>query len=218
MYTDTIGSTYQETSPSATAKKDLGRDDFLTLLVAQLKHQDPLNPLESTEFTSQLAQYSSLEQLFNIDQNLELIKSGQDQGSGFQALDFIGKEVVAEGDMLSLEEGKTSKGNFNLDDVADCSVLITDSKGYPVRKISLGSLEPGSHELEWDGRDDAGNMREEGVYGLEITAVTENGQMLTVATQITGQVTSVNLEQDLPIIYVGKIPISMSQVRSIGEP
>jgi flagellar basal-body rod modification protein FlgD len=70
MYIDTIGTTYQETSPSATAKKELGRDDFLTLLVAQLKHQDPLNPLESTEFTSQLAQYSSLEKLFNIDQNL----------------------------------------------------------------------------------------------------------------------------------------------------
>ncbi|MCD6298377.1 MAG: flagellar hook assembly protein FlgD, partial [Deltaproteobacteria bacterium] len=77
-----IGTSYAEASPSASAKKDLGRDDFLTLLVAQLKHQDPLNPLESTEFTSQLAQYSSLEQLFDVNQNLESIKSGQDQGSG----------------------------------------------------------------------------------------------------------------------------------------
>jgi flagellar basal-body rod modification protein FlgD len=204
MYIDTIGTTYQETSPSATAKKELGRDDFLTLLVAQLKHQDPLNPLESTEFTSQLAQYSSLEKLFNIDQNLESIISGQNQGSSFQALDFIGKEIIAEGELLSLKEGKTSMGSFNLDDMADCSVLITDANGYSIRKISLGALEPGSHEFEWDGRDDAGNMREEGVYGFEITAVTEGGQMLPVAKQITGQVTSVNLEQDLPVLYVGK--------------
>ena len=214
----TIGSTYQETSPAATAKKDLGRDDFLTLLVAQLKHQDPLNPLESTEFTSQLAQYSSLEQLFNIDQNLESIKSGQDQGSTFQALDFIGKEIVAEGDMLSLEEGKTSMGNFNLDDAADCSVLITDSTGYPVRKISLGALEPGMHDFEWDGRDDAGNMRDAGIYGFEITAVTENGQILPVETQITGQVTRVNLEGSSPLLYVGEIPMPISQVIDISLP
>jgi flagellar basal-body rod modification protein FlgD len=146
------------------------------------------------------------------------IISGQNQGSSFQALDFIGKEIIAEGELLSLKEGKTSMGSFNLDDMADCSVLITDANGYSIRKIPLGAMEPGSHEFEWDGRDDAGNMREEGVYGFEITAVTEGGQMLPVAKQITGQVTSVNLEQDLPVLYVGKIPISMSQVRSIGEP
>jgi len=214
----TIGTSYTEASPSATAKKELGRDDFLTLLVAQLKHQDPLNPVKSTEFTSQLAQYSSLEQLFSIDQNLESIKSGQDQGSGFQALDFIGKEVVAEGDMLSLEEGKTSMGRFNLDGVADCNVLIVDSNGYPVRKISLGSLKPGRHGFEWDGRDSAGNMREAGIYGFEITAVTENGQILPVETQITGQVTRVNLEGPSPLLYVGEIPMPISQVIDISLP
>jgi flagellar basal-body rod modification protein FlgD len=87
MFIEGFGATYGETSSSAAPEMELGREDFLTLLVAQLKHQDPLNPLESAEFTSQLAQYSSLEQLFKIDGNLGLIKSGQAQDSRFQSLD-----------------------------------------------------------------------------------------------------------------------------------
>ena len=218
MFIEGLGAIYGETSSSAAPEMELGKEDFLTLLVAQLKHQDPLNPLESAEFTSQLAQYSSLEQLFNIDRNLELIKSGQDQDSRFQSLDFIGKEIVAEGEMLSLKQGETSMGSFNIDDMADCSVMITDTNGYPVRKISLGHLQAGRHDFEWDGRDNAGNIQEAGVYGFEITAMTENGQLLPVETQITGQVTAVNLEGVFPLLYVGEIPVLISQVVDISVP
>lgn len=214
----TIGTTYAETSLNTTSTNDLGREDFLTLLVAQLEHQDPLNPLESTEFTSQLAQYSSLEQLFNANQNLELISSGQEEASKLQALDFIGKEIVAEGENLLLEHGETSMGIFNLDEVADCSVLITDANGYYVREMSLGYLEPGAHDFEWDGRDDSGNMQEAGIYNFEITAVTEDEQILSVNKLITGKITGVDLEGDSPILYVGGIPISLSQVVDIILP
>ncbi|MCD4715463.1 MAG: hypothetical protein K8R45_01830 [Desulfobacterales bacterium] len=214
----TIGSSYQETSTSDTIKKELGREDFLTLLVAQLKHQDPLNPLESTEFTSQLAQYSSLEQLFNANENLELISSGQEEASKLQVLGFIGKEVVAEGANLLLEQDETSMGSFTLDEVADCNVLITDANGNYVREMSLGYLEPGSHDFEWDGRDDSGNIQETGIYRFEVTALTEDGETLSVKQLITGKITGVDLEGDSPILYVGGIPISLSQVVDISFP
>jgi len=213
-----IGTSYAEASPSASAKKDLGRDDFLTLLVAQLKHQDPLNPLESTEFTSQLAQYSSLEQLFNVNENLDLISSGQENASKLQALNFIGKEIVAEGENLLLEQDETSMGSFNLDEAADCSVLITDADGSYVRQISLGSLEPGTHDFEWDGRNDSGNIQETGIYNFEVIAVTEDGQTLSVNNLITGKITGVDLEGDSPILYMGEIPIGLSQVIDISFP
>jgi flagellar basal-body rod modification protein FlgD len=218
MYIDTIGTTYEKASLSTTATNDLGREDFLTLLVAQLKHQDPLNPLESTEFTSQLAQYSSLEQLFNVNKNLEVISSGQKEASKLQSLDFIGKEIVAEGENLLLEQGRTSMGSFNLDVVADCSVLITDANGDYVRKMSLGYLEPGSHEFEWDGRDDSGNIKDAGIYNFGVMAVDEDGQILSVDKRITGKVTGVDFDGGSPILYMGKIPISLSQVVDIRFP
>ncbi len=214
----TIGSTYEGTSLNATSTNDLGRDDFLTLLVAQLQHQDPLNPLESTEFTSQLAQYSSLEQLFDVNQNLELISSSQEKASRLQALDFIGKEIVAESEYLLLEQDETAMGSFNLDDVADCNVLITDANGYYVREMSLGYLEPGAHDFEWDGRDDSGNMKEAGVYNFEVSAVTEAGQNLSVNRLISGKITGVDLEGNSPILYMGGIPISLSQIVDVSFP
>jgi len=214
----TIGSTYQETSTSEAAQKDLGREDFLRLLVAQLQHQDPLNPLESTEFTSQLAQYSSLEQLFTVNQNLDLISSGQENASKLQALDFIGKEIVAEGENLLLEQDETSMGGFSLDEAADCSVLITAANGSYVRQISLGSLEPGTHGFEWDGRNDSGHIQETGIYNFEVKAVTEDGQTLSVNKLITGKITGVDLEGDSPILYMGEIPVGLSQVIDINYP
>ena len=196
----------------------LGQEDFLKMFLAQLSHQDPLNPMEGTEFSAQLAQFSSLEQLFNVNENLESMQSSQDQSAYLQALDLIGKEIVAAGDMLSLEQGKTSMGGFALDEPANCTAVITDPDGYPVRKISLGVLESGQQTFEWDGRDVAGIMQEPGVYGFEITAVNMSDQILPVETQITGQVSRINLEGGSPVLYVGEIPLNISQILDIKVP
>lgn len=195
--------------------QDLGLDNFLKMLLAQLKHQDPLNPVEGTEFSAMLAQFSSLEQLFSVNKNLESIMTDLAGGSRFQALDFIGKVIVAKGNILSLEEGKTATGGFTLDGNADCTVLITDPDGYPVRKISMGILAPGQHTFEWDGRDMKGLMREPGVFGFEITAMDHNDQFVPVETLITGQVTRVNLEGNSPVLYAGEIPVAISNVIDI---
>ena len=200
------------------AADKLGREDFLKMFLAQLSHQDPLNPMESTEFSAQLAQFSSLEQLFQVNQNLESLQSSQDQNAYFQALDFIGKEIVAAGDMISLEQGKTSMGRFTLDEAANCTAIITDPDGYPIRKISLDVLEAGQQDFEWDGRDEAGIMQEPGVYGFEITAVNMSDQILPVETQITGQVSRINLEGGSPVLYVGEIPLNISQILDIRVP
>ena len=198
--------------------QELGLDNFLKMLLAQIEHQDPLNPMEGSEFSAQLAQFSSLEQLFGVNDNLESLLSAQDQNSRYQALDFIGKEVVAEGDQLSLKQGETAEGSFTLNGTANCTVAIFDSNGNPVREISMGSLGPGRHSFEWDGRDGSGAVREPDIYGFEITATTEDGQILPVETLITGQVTRVNLEGSSTLLYVGEIPLTISQIMDIKEP
>ncbi|MBW2610027.1 MAG: flagellar hook assembly protein FlgD [Deltaproteobacteria bacterium] len=196
----------------------LGRDQFLRLFLAQLSHQDPLNPMASTEFSAQLAQFSSLEQLFNVNENLEAIKDVQDGSSRLQALDLIGKEIEAEGNVLSLEPGRDSMGSFSLDNIAQCAVLITDPDGYPVREIKMGILEPGRHSFEWDGNNENGDMMDQGVYGFDVTAVTESGQTVPVETRIRGQINRVSLEGETPLLYIGEMPLYISQIVDIRLP
>jgi flagellar basal-body rod modification protein FlgD len=220
MIADVVGiNTVPENDSYVTETQDtLGRDQFLTMFLAQLKYQDPLNPMEGTEFSAQLAQFSSLEQLFNVNDNLESIKTLQDNSSRFQALDLIGKDVEADGDMLCLESGKTSQGSFTLDSAAECVVRVYGQEGYPVRDMDLGTFEAGSHTFEWDGRDRSGEILDPGVYGFEIMAVTADGESVPVQTRIKGQVTRVNLDDATPTLYVGDIPITLSQVLDIRIP
>ena len=157
-------------SSSADTKKDLGRDEFLTLFIEQLKHQDPLNPMDSSQFTAQLAQYSSLEQLFNINDHLKVLQSSQEENARLKAIDFMGKEIVVEGDLLSLKQDTTAMGRFNMEEIADCAVRIIDSEGYLVKTLDLGILNPGEHTFRWDGRDEAGSMMAPGIYAFDITA------------------------------------------------
>ena len=108
---EALGQTGFTQSKAATKSKELGKDEFLTMFVAQLKNQDPLNPMQGQEFAAQLAQFSSLEQLYNVNENLQTMKSSEDDASRLQALDFIGKDIVAKGDSLQLLQGQVTNGN-----------------------------------------------------------------------------------------------------------
>lgn len=211
--------TYTEESHyGETISKSIGRDDFLKLFVAQVNYQDPLNPMESQEFTAQLAQFSSVEQLYNVNENLEIIRSDQDRNSQFQVLGFIGKEVMAEGDLLSGGQGQLSTGGFVLDETADCTVVIMDGEGYPIRTLSLGLQGAGERAFEWDGRDDSGILQERGIYAFAVSALSPDGESIPVETRIRGPVSRVSLEQSEPLLYVGDIPLDISRVVDIRAP
>lgn len=200
------------------AEKNLGRDDFLKLFLAQMNHQDPLNPMDSSEFSSQLAQFSSLEQLFNVNGNLESMISAQDGSSRFQALELIGKEIEADGDVLSFSQGASAGGGFSIENQADCLVAITDANGYFVKKIYMGPLDAGDHSFEWDGHDEEGNIMDDGLYGFEVSAIDQSGQEIYVETKIKGIVERVNLDAEQPLLYVGEMPIALSQVIDVNLP
>ncbi len=196
-------------------KARLGRDDFLKIFLTQLQYQDPLNPMEGTEFTAQLAQFSSLEQLFNVNDNLSKIKSVQDSEARFQALGLIGKQIKARGDMISIREGEGGTGAFNIDGAADCTVIIEDQAGNPIRRISLGHLDAGRHLFTWDGLDDNGTEVPDGSYTFNVLALDEAGQGIPADTFVCGTVTRVSMDGETPTLYVGDIAIDLSQVSEV---
>ena len=195
-----------------------GQETFLKMFMAQMKYQDPLSPMESAEFTAQLAQFSSLEQLFTVNQNLESLKASQSQADRFDSLLFIGKEITAEGDSLSLEVGETATGAFQVTGSGECTVMILDERGNLIRQIPQGHTDGGEQRFEWDGLDAAGNPRAPGIYRFKVLALGEQGQPLSVETLIAGQVDRVALEGTSPVLYVGGIPIALSQVKDIRSP
>lgn len=189
---------YEQYTAEANApqhKSQMDKDDFLKLLVAQLNHQDPLNPMEDTEMTGQLAEYSSLEQLTNMNTTLDtmLKQTAADQMS--TAVSFIGKSVSAKGYTLTKGDGQVSTISYNLGEaVSQLKVNIYDTNGDIVRTDLLGSKEPGVFEYAWDGRDDKGNLVPDGTYSVGMLGEDVDGQQVMVQTEVSGVVTGVVAE------------------------
>jgi len=187
--------------------RELDRMAFLNLLMAQLQHQDPLNPMEDTEFTAQLAQFSSLEQLNNINEGIQGLNESAGRQDVLGAVSFIGKEVRAYGTSVSKEtdsatqEATVSKVYYDIEEsVADMYVNIYDSYGILVRTEKIGARQAGSYEFQWDGKDHNGSPLSDGVYSVAIAAESSEGQPIMVYTEVSGKVSGVSTEGGMPII------------------
>jgi len=209
MSIEGVGTAYGETSSYTSPKKELGKEDFLTLLVEQLKHQDPLNPMESAEFTATLAQFSSLEQLFGMNENLAGIKEVLSNQDKENFLELIGKTVKVEDNTIAVEDGNAASGSYMLEeDAADVVISIYDSNGIEIRTLSPGRQAAGECDVVWDGKDSSGEMAEDGIYSFEITATNEAGNYVTVNTYISGEVTGVTYKDGIPYLMIGDLLIS----------
>ena len=211
------GAGYSGSSFSIDDKK-LGRDAFLKILLAQLRYQDPLDPMKGTEFTAELAQFSSLEQLFNVNDQLGEMKSVQYGSTFFQALGLIGKEIRAQGDSINLGEEGGASGTFYISEPAECTVIIEDMDGSVIRKIPMGRLEAGRHDFQWDGRDESGNRVGAGAYRFSVMAVSDSGEAVPVDTYITGTVTRVSVGGSLPVLYIGDVAVDLASVSEATDP
>ena len=220
MSISAIGSTYMnvdETSGYANPKDELGRDQFLALLVAQLQHQDPLNPLDGTDFTAQLAQFSSLEQLFAVNESLKGIQEALSVQENGDVLDYIGKTVKATGNTILVNDGRVASGSYGLEDRADVTVSIYDSNGMEVRRLYPGRQDSGEHELSWDGRDSAGYMVEDGIYTFEIEASDKEGFTVPYNAYLTGEVTGITYESDTPYLMIGNKLVALSNIIEVQK-
>jgi len=203
MSIEGIGTMYGETSSYTIPKKELGKEDFLTLLVEQLKHQDPLNPMESMEFTAQLAQFSSLEQLFGMNENLAGIQEVLSNQSEETLLELIGKTVKADDNSILVSDGSAISGAYTLDEPADVTISIYDSEGSEIRTLYHYGQNAGEYNIDWDGRDNSGEKVEDGIYYHEVAAKDENGDSIDVNTYISGEVTGITYEYGVPYLIIG---------------
>ncbi|XXJ18409.1 flagellar hook assembly protein FlgD [Desulfovibrio caledoniensis] len=176
-------------------KTSLDKDSFLTILVAQLTHQDPLNPMEDTDMTSQLAEFSSLEQLTSINSGITTLNKTMSQNDILTAVGFIGKEVKAEGYKVSLEKGNASTIYYGFGETVSGIIMnIYDKEGAIIRSEELGSKEAGTYQYTWDGKDENGNVQADGQYGVGILGIDLKGDYVMVQTEISGRVDGVVTE------------------------
>lgn len=209
------------TSSYANPKGEPGRDEFLTLLVAQLKHQDPLNPMESTEFTAQLAQFSSLEQLFNINDNLEILQGAEDGQRPENLLDYIGKEIKSSDSDITLNNGKALGGSYTLQETGDVVISIFDTQGSEIRRIYRNDQEAGEHNVDFDGKDNYGYPVSDGSYSFSVQAFDREGSPVEVNTGLSGLVTAVTYQGGIPYLIVGDDlihPERVTEVSLVGPP
>ena len=162
---------------------ELGREDFLRLLIAKMENQDPLSPTQDTEFIEQLATFSSLEQLISVNQNLGSLAIGQMQIVNSQALDLLGKEALVEaGDTVRIQDGVPDTIVYALDEGAvSASITILGADGTPVRVLELEPDATGRTTLEWDGTDQDGKALPDGDYTFTTSAVDANGEPVAMA-------------------------------------
>jgi len=208
-----------ETSGATDPNDALGRDQFLTLLVAQLKHQDPLNPLDGTDFTAQLAQFSSLEQQFAMNENLEAIQESLMAQESGNVLDYIGKTVKTNGNAIFSKDGHSDSGVYTLESQADVTIHIYDDQGLEVRRLYAGWQDAGEHSIGWDGRNDAGDTVEDGIYTFEIEATDEEGFMVSYDAYLTGEASGVIYEGGAAYLMIGDkvvAPENIVEVRQAG--
>lgn len=200
-----------DSSSSFKVGGDLGKDEFMKLLVAQLQAQDPLNPMDSSEFISQLAQFSSLEQLQNINDKLDDLTP---KISG--AANIVGREIEALGTQVTVEDGVAGDIYFELaDEATGVYATISNSNGVYIRSLPIGPLSSGSQTVTWDGTDDNGKTVPDGTYTVDIQAVGIDGNAVDVTSFIKGEVTGATFEDGMTYLLIGDNAIPLSSVTKI---
>lgn len=213
---DHVGSKAVETSEPKTSS--LGKDDFLQLLVTQLQAQDPLKPMDSTDFTAQLAQFSSLEELQNINNTLGDVGKSQSVLTNSQAVDFIGKRIQAVGDRIHLTSGQTIPIEFDLQgDSTGVFIKVYNQYGDFMRDIDAGAMTAGQQSVTWDGIDYQGRRVPDGSYRFEVMAMDENGNNVPATTFTTGTVSGVYYKNGMSYLLAGNQEVALGDVVQVYQ-
>jgi len=191
-------------------------DTFLQLLTTQLQNQDPLDPLDTSQFTQQLVEFASVEQQINTNTNLQSLIALQQASEATSALQLVGETVTVNGSTAALSNATDSPATWSISSPspATANVTITNSSGQLAYSGTL-SLNAGQQSFSWSGQGSNGGTWPDGSYTLSVQAAGANGQPVTVTTQVEGVVSGVNVSQNPPTITVGGQNVPISQIQSI---
>jgi len=204
---------------SAPLKQDMGsKDVFLKMLVAQMQNQDPMNPADSTQMSSQLAQFNMVEQQISTNKYLEQLAGAQTGGVGnldMASAGYLGRTVMINQNQIQFD-GNSQNFMATLDQNAEnIYVTISDNFGTPIRTMSLSAMSAGELNLNWDGVDDQGNSVNPGTYNVSINAFDATGMPVNAAPQRAGVVDAVRMTSNGLQLIVNGVPTSLNNVTEV---
>lgn len=198
-YIEALSSSYVSPASNEKDKDVVNKDQFLTMLIAQLQNQDPLNPVDGTDFTAQLAQFSSLEQLTNMNTNLETLFANQLISNRVESVNLIGKEITALGNTVQVDGTPVTISYSLPEDVSAGTIDIYGPDGNIVKSIEFNNQQAGTNSVEWDCQG-----VENGICQFTVLAENSAGTPVHADTLITGQATGVTFEGNTSYILVGE--------------
>ena len=193
-------------------------DTFLSILTTQLKNQNPMDPLDTNQFTAQLVQFTGVEQQLKTNEYLaSLMLAGQNTAKS-DAVSYIGKEVTSSGKTGELSAANPAFWAYSAAaNAANATITIRDSKGQTVYN-STGPLPAGPGTFRWDGKGSDGNMKPNGIYTIDIQGKDANGQPVKINTASIGVVTAVDFTGDVPVLTVGSRRVTITDVTDVRIP
>ena len=191
-------------------------DTFLVLLTAQLRNQDPLDPIDSSQFTEQLVMFSSAEQTIASNQKLETLIKLFQSGNASSAVNYLGTTVAAKGHQAVLSNGGASWRYELNGNAAQTTLSVSNSAGNTVF-TGPGLTAKGVHDLAWDGKSNQGLPLPDGLYKLTVSAKDSNGQIVAITTIIEGVVDGVESLDDGVVLSISGVKIPLANIRSIKQ-
>ena len=213
---DLLASMNPAAPSGATNTTQASQDRFMTLLVTQMKNQDPLNPLDNAQLTSQLAQLSTVTGIDKLNSTVQALMASTQSSQSLQAASMIGRAVLVPGSGTTLTDSKALFGVELAEPVDALQVTVTDAAGNTVRTLNLGAQAAGSKALSWDGSTDSGGTADDGRYQFQVSAL-RGGQASSATALAFAEVTSISMsKQGVQLNLSGTVPAAtLADVRQI---
>lgn len=217
----TLSNAITQTQKTAQQSVKLAEDftQFLTLLTTQLQNQDPLNPMDSTEFTNQLVQFSQVEQSINTNQKLDDLLALQLGSISSVALGYVGMDITYTSAEMNWDGAQPIDVHYGLSEQASVAkVNIYSEDGKTLIRSLDAPKSPGAQQVTWDGKDNNGNIVDAGTYSVKIDAADKDGKPLTVSSAVTGNVRGIESQDGVVYLLVGERAIALSSVINASVP
>lgn len=208
----------QQASAGTSGSTALGKNEFLKLLTAQLQQQDPTQPMDSTAFVAQLAQFSSLEQMNNVNDTLTQMLASQGTALQTTAASMVGKTAVFNTDQVSLTPGTPATITATLSQAAaNVNLVIQNSDGKNVRVMTLGAMQSGLNTIKWDGLDDSGKALPADDYTTQVLAADINGNPISLTQNGSARITGITFKNGTPSFLAGGSTLQLSDISELDE-
>jgi flagellar basal-body rod modification protein FlgD len=210
------GSTSSGTNALASQQIAGNFQTFLQLLTTQLQNQNPLDPLDTNQFTQQLVEFAGVEQQLNANDQLKTLVSLQQTAQSTQALQFVGKTAVVNGNTNSLTNSSAT-WDLNVPSNSNVAISIANSAGQTVFTGTYSANAGNNQPFTWNGKGNDGTQWPDGQYTMTATAADADGNSVGVTTQVQGVVSSVDLTQSPPLLTIAGQTYTVNQIQRIAN-